>query len=111
MNLAKQQHIKDLESLVNEYTMRTFLTYIVAHLSTTIAADSLSDVCLCSPIIDLPWDTWGPHSAHVMRVVAATTDATTGTGSTASATHTRVLRSLWTCSSSTNKEHRNIPLP
>jgi hypothetical protein len=109
MDPAKEQHIKDLESLVNEYTMHTFLTYIAVHPSTTTAANSLPDAHLCSPVIDLPWDAWGPHSAHVVQVVAATTDA--ATGSTTSAAHTRVPRSLWTCSSSTNKEHRNVPLP
>jgi hypothetical protein len=109
MDLAKEQHIKDLESLVNEYTMRTFLTYIATHPSTTTAANSLPDVCLHSPIIDLPWDAWGPHGVHVMQVVAATTD--TATGSTASTAHARVPRLLWTCSSSANKERRNVPLP
>jgi hypothetical protein len=109
MDPAKEQHIKDLESLVDEYTMCTFLTYIAMHLSTTTATNSLPDARLRSPVIDLPWDAWGPHSVHVVRVVAATTDA--ATGSTASTAHTRVPRSLWTCSSSANKEHRNIPLP
>jgi hypothetical protein len=92
MDLAKEQHTKDLKSLVNKYTVHTFLTYIAMHPLTTTAANSSPDVHPHSPVIDLPWEAWEPHGVHVVQAVAATTNTTTA--STASTTHARVPRSF-----------------
>jgi hypothetical protein len=56
------------DAIVELYApVRTFLAYIATHLSTTTAADSSPSARPRSPIIDVPWEAWGPHGVHVVQ--------------------------------------------
>jgi hypothetical protein len=55
--------------------VRTFLAYIAAHpptTTTTTAADFAPSARTRGPVVDVPWEAWGPHGAHVVRAADQT---------------------------------------
>jgi hypothetical protein len=46
---------------------RTFLSYISAHPPTTTVADPSSSGRPHRPVVDVPWEAWGPYGAHLVR--------------------------------------------
>ena len=52
--------------------VRTFLAYISAHPPTTADADSSASACPRGPVVDVPWEAWGPHGAHLVRAADQT---------------------------------------
>jgi len=81
LEVADNNLMQNVEETAELYVpARTFLAYIAAHLSATfpsafVSAESASprpSAGASGPVVDVPWEEWGPYGAHLVR----TTDQT-----------------------------------